>query len=92
MMRTLIYLLVLGIMRFVLKSSVSESSTSLFHYIKMKYTEIYYYFTEHKSGNRFNIHYLRSDISSPLAMCFSKCVSMFIYCYILNHCFCSYDC
>lgn len=92
MMRTRICVLVLGIMRFILKSSASESSTSVFHYIKGKYTEIYYYFTEHKSGNRLNIHYRRTDISSPSAMCFSKCVSLFIYCSILNHCLCSYDC
>ena len=92
MIRAPIGVLLFGIMQFILKSSASESSTSLFHYIKMKYTEIYYYFTEHKSGNRFNIHYLRTDISSPLAMCFSKCDSLFIYCCILNHCLCPYDC
>lgn len=90
MMRVSICVLVLGILQCILKSSASESSTHiiLFHYIKMKYAEIYYYFTERQSGNRFNIHYLRTDISSPLAMCFNKCISLFICCYILNHCLC----
>lgn len=45
MIRAPIGVLLFGIMQFILKSSASESSTSLFHYIKMKYTEIYYYFT-----------------------------------------------
>lgn len=91
-MRVPICVLVLGIRQFILKSSAAENSTSLFYYIKLKYTEIYYYFAEHKSRNRFNIHYLRTDFLSLLAMCFSKCVSLFIYCCVLNHCLCPHDC
>lgn len=69
-MRVPICVLVLGIIQVILKSSAAERSTSLFHDIKLKYTEIYYYFAEHKSGNRFNEYYLKTDFLSLLAMCF----------------------